>query len=46
MALTGNSKIRTSEITSHCKTNIYVIEKFLGKTFEIDEKENIISTID
>ena len=46
MALTGKSKIKTSKITSHCKTNIYVIEQFLGKTFEVDEKENVISTID
>ena len=45
MALTSKSKIKTSKITSHCKTNIYVIEQFLGKTFEIDEKENIIFTI-
>ncbi|MBI2134902.1 RNA 3'-terminal phosphate cyclase [Candidatus Woesearchaeota archaeon] len=45
MALAGNSSIRTSSITDHAKTNIYTIEKFLGKTFEINEKENIISTI-
>ena len=44
MALTGKSKIKTSEITNHCKTNIYVIEQFLGKTFEVDEKEKIIQT--
>jgi RNA 3'-terminal phosphate cyclase (GTP) len=36
-------KIKTSEITEHSKTNIYTIEKFLGKTFEI--KGNIIQTI-
>lgn len=45
MALTSKSKIKTSKITLHCKTNIYVIEQFLGKTFEINKKENIISTI-
>jgi RNA 3'-terminal phosphate cyclase (GTP) len=45
MALVGKSKIKVSQITNHCKTNIYVIEKFLGKIFEIDEKERIISTI-
>lgn len=45
MALAGKSKIKTSYITGHAKTNIYAIEKFLGKTFEINEKENIISTI-
>ena len=44
MALTGKSTIKTSKITDHCKTNIYVIEQFLGKIFEIDEKEDIIKT--
>ena len=42
MALTGKSTIKTSKITNHTKTNIYVIEQFLGKIFEIDEKEGII----
>jgi len=42
MALVPISKIKTSKITNHTKTNIYVIEHFLGKTFEL--KENIIST--
>ena len=45
IALVSKSKIKTSKITDHAKTNIYAIEKFLGKTFEINEKENIISTI-
>ena len=45
MALAGKSKIKTSDITNHARTNIYAIDKFLGKTFEINEKENIISTI-
>ena len=45
MALASKSKIKTSMLTGHAKTNIYAIEKFLGKTFEINEKENIISTI-
>lgn len=45
MALAGKSKIKTSDITDHAKTNIYAIEKFLGKTFEINEKEKIISTV-
>lgn len=43
MALTKDSKIKVSEITNHCKTNIYVIEQFLGKIFEINEEEKIIS---
>ena len=45
MALASKSRIKTSMITGHAKTNIYTIEKFFGKTFEINEKENIISTI-
>jgi RNA 3'-phosphate cyclase len=35
------SQITVSEITNHCKTNIWVIEKFLEGKFEI--RENLIS---
>ncbi|MFH1229172.1 MAG: RNA 3'-terminal phosphate cyclase [Candidatus Aenigmatarchaeota archaeon] len=35
MALSGESKISIAEITNHCKTNIWVIEKFLPVKFEI-----------
>lgn len=45
ISLTSKSKIKASKITAHCRTNIYVIEQFLGKTFEINEKENTIFTI-
>ncbi len=45
MALAGNSKIKVSEMTNHCNTNIYTLEQFLGKVFEVDEKNKIISTI-
>jgi RNA 3'-phosphate cyclase len=44
MALMSNSSIKTSKITNHTKTNIYTIEKFLGKTFSINESSNILST--
>ncbi|HJO01497.1 MAG: RNA 3'-terminal phosphate cyclase [Candidatus Woesearchaeota archaeon] len=44
MALISNSKIKTSKITNHTRTNIYTIEKFLGKAFSTDEINNIIST--
>ena len=44
IALTSG-KIKTSKITNRTKTNIYTIEKFLGKTFSIGENNNIISTI-
>jgi RNA 3'-phosphate cyclase len=37
----GKSQITVSEITEHCKTNIWVIEKFIEGKFEI--KESLIS---
>ena len=37
----GKSSITVSEVTNHCKTNIWVIEKFLDGKFEI--KHNLIS---
>lgn len=43
MALIGNSKIRASAITNHCKTNIYTIQQFLGDIFKIDEDNKMIS---
>jgi len=42
MGLFKPSIIKTENVTEHAKTNIYVVEKFLGKTFEI--KENVISS--
>jgi len=42
MALgSGKSKVTVSEITNHCRTNIWVIEKFLNGKFEI--RGNLIS---
>jgi len=42
MALaSGKSQVTVSEITNHCKTNIWVIEKFLNGEFKI--KENLIT---
>jgi RNA 3'-terminal phosphate cyclase len=38
MALFRPSMVKTSEITKHTLTNIYVVEQFLGKMFETDEK--------
>ena len=43
MALIGNSSIKVSEITNHCRTNIYTIQQFLGDIFKVDEREKIIS---
>jgi RNA 3'-phosphate cyclase len=42
MALSpGKSKVKVSEITTHCKTNIWTIEKFLEGKFET--KDNTIT---
>lgn len=38
----AKGSIKTSEITQHCRTNIYVIEKFQGKVFEVNEVDKII----
>lgn len=46
MALTKGSSIKTSFITDHTKTNIFIIEKFLGKKFSVDYNDNTISTLD
>ena len=43
MALVGNSRIKVSEITNHARTNIYTIEQFFGKIFEVDEENKIIN---
>lgn len=43
MALIGNSRMRASSITSHCKTNIYTIQQFLGDIFKVDGESRIIS---
>ena len=45
IALIGNSKIKVSEITNHCRANIYTIHQFFGEIFEIDENEKIILTL-
>lgn len=43
MALIGNSRIRASAITGHCRANIYTIQQFLGDIFMVDEESRIIS---
>lgn len=40
LALVGG-KIKVSEITNHCKTNIYIVEKFIDCKFKVEG--NIIS---
>lgn len=46
MALAGNSEVKVSEITKHCRTNIYTIHQFMGDIFSIDQGRRIISTMD
>lgn len=43
MALFKPAQIKTSKISNHTLANIYVVEKFLGECFNVDEKERIIS---
>lgn len=43
LALFCPSSIKTSKITDHAKTNIYTVEQFLGKIFEIETDKRIIS---
>jgi len=38
----GTSRLRTSEISQHAKTNAWLIEKFTGKRVLIDAVENTI----
>ena len=44
MALIGDSRIKVSEITNHCRTNVYTIQKFLGDIFKVDDEDKIISS--
>jgi RNA 3'-phosphate cyclase len=41
MAFTGASSFSASEITDHCRTNMFVVEKFLPVKFKLDK--NVIS---
>ncbi len=45
MALLKGSKIKTSRITNHSKSNVYAIEKFLDKTFDVDEANGVIESV-
>jgi len=37
----GSSEVSVCEITNHCKTNIWVIEKFIHGKFEIKKEPNL-----
>ena len=41
----SKGSLKTSEITNHLRTNVWVIEKFLGHVFEIDEDEKVVKAI-
>lgn len=45
MAIAGNSKILTSEVTNHCLTNIFVVEQFFGKRFEVDKEKKTVKSL-
>jgi RNA 3'-terminal phosphate cyclase (GTP) len=45
MALASGSKIKAAKLTKHALTNIYVVEKFLGKIFKVDEQEKTIESL-
>ncbi|MBI3051314.1 RNA 3'-terminal phosphate cyclase [Candidatus Woesearchaeota archaeon] len=44
LALAGGS-FRASKITPHCLTNVYVVEQFLGKSFEVDAGNKVIRAL-
>jgi RNA 3'-terminal phosphate cyclase (ATP) len=48
MALAGNSRIKTAELTQHTLTNIYVTEKFINKKFQVDGRlgESTVISVD
>jgi RNA 3'-terminal phosphate cyclase (ATP)/RNA 3'-terminal phosphate cyclase (GTP) len=38
----GNSSFTVKELSMHAKTNIWAVEQFLGKRFEVLENENLV----
>jgi RNA 3'-phosphate cyclase len=48
MALAGNSRIKTAELTQHTLTNIYVTENFINKKFQVDGSlgESVVISVD
>ena len=42
MALTGG-RLKTTEITDHIRSNIYVCEQFLNVHFKVDAQKNLVS---
>jgi len=38
-----SGQMKVAKISNHLTTNIYVVEAFLGKMFDVDEKEKVVS---
>ncbi|NPA47632.1 MAG: RNA 3'-terminal phosphate cyclase [Thermococci archaeon] len=38
----AGGEFRATEITEHLRTNVWVVEKFLGETFSVDENARIV----
>ena len=45
LALCCPSAMRVPKLTPHTRTNMYVVERFLGKVFTVDEDKQVIRTI-
>ena len=45
MAIAGNSEVKTGELTLHAVTNIYIVERLLGKKFGVDGEVGEIAAI-
>jgi len=45
MTLVKDSKVKVSEITNHCNTNIFTIHQFFGDIFKVDEEHRTIQTM-
>ena len=41
-----HGKIKVAKISNHALTNIYIVEKFLGKVFDVDKEKRIIRAIE
>jgi len=39
----GDSRVRVADVTTHCRTNMWVIEQFLPVRFEVDEEQVVIA---
>ncbi len=44
IALFPGNQIKVSDLSMHTKTNIWIVEQFLGKCLEVDEKNRIIKS--